>query len=94
MHFGERLRELRIKAGYVGGRVFANAYNVWREQQGLAPVGVPTVQGWERWGNAPVAQIVPLLDFLGVTDPAERLALIESRQQRLGSKPYRRATDA
>lgn len=88
MHFGERLRELRVKAGYIGGRVFANAYNVWRAKQGLPPVGVPTVQGWERWGNAPAEQIGPLLDFLNITDPAERLALIESRQARPDSKPY------
>lgn len=83
MHFGERLRELRTKAGYVGGRVFANAYNVWRAKQGLPPVGVPTVMGWERHGNATVEQMGPLLDFLGVTEPAERLAIMESRQARI-----------
>jgi hypothetical protein len=88
MHFGERMRELRAEAGYVSVPVFANAYNLWREERGLAPVPRYTLNGWERWGNCPVEHIGPLLDFLGVVEPADRLAVIESRQARPDSKPY------
>lgn len=85
MHFGERLRERRLSAGYSWGRKFAIAYNEWRTERGMPPVGIPTVLGWERWGNPTVEQMGPLLDFLGVVDPAERLAMMESRRVRVRS---------
>ena len=80
MHFGEKLRTWREQAGFVGIPVFVNAFNLWREARGLPAVGTATAYQWESYGAPDPKLARSAMEFLGIADPAEVLAALDSIQ--------------
>lgn len=81
MHFGEVMRDMRIKVGYVSVAALANAFNIWREKAGKSGVAWSTLQQWERFGNPSPEGARDMLAFLGVTEPEEVLAALDTIQR-------------
>ena len=81
MHFGEWLRQQRIRKGFVSSKAWVNAFNEWRKARGGAAVAAPTAWQWERWGCLRLEAARDVIEYFGVTEPAEVLALLDTLQR-------------